>query len=139
MTKSLFAVLGVATLAAASAFAQGNTPLRVTVPFDFAAGKNALTAGEYYVRISYSPNAVWLQKADGGGGVVVLSHGVRPEGIAAETGSLMFHVYGNRYFLSQVFTSGMNQGAELPKSHDEVVQIAARHASKTITVIASLR
>ena len=139
MTKSKFAVLAVTMLAAGSVFAQAYQPLRVNVPFDFAAGKNALSAGEYYVRVSYSPNSIWLQKADGSGGVVVLSHAVRPHGIAAETASLVFHVYGNRYFLSQVYSSGAADGAELPKSHDELEQIAAQHASKTVTVIASLR
>jgi len=135
----MFAVGAVTMLAAASVFAQGNMPLRVKVPFDFAAGKNALSAGEYYVRISGTPSSIWLQHTDGTGGVVVFSHGVKPSGMDAQQAALVFHVYGDRYFLSQVFLSGMDDGAELPKSHDEQVQIAARHASKTVTVIASLR
>jgi hypothetical protein len=139
MTKSLFAVLAVTMLTAMSVFAQGHQTLRVSVPFDFAAGKNALPAGEYYVRVSYSPHSIWLQRVDGRGGAAVLSHGAHPQGMAADAASLVFHVYGDRYFLCQVFTSGMNDGAELPKSHEELEQIALRHASKTVTVIASLR
>src|SRR5262249_1067536 len=112
---------------------------RVKVPFDFAAGKNALPAGEYYVRISRTPNSIWLQHTDGSGGVVVLSYGGKAFGMDAQQAAPVFHAYGNHYFLSQVVISGMDDGAELPKSHDELVQIAARHASKTVTVIASLR
>lgn len=138
MKTSLFVLLAVTMLAAPLTFAQANPQLRVNIPFDFAAGKYLLPAGEYYVRISYDPNAIAMQRADGRQAVVVLSHGAQPQG-PADQAKLVFNAYGSRFFLSQVFTSGRNLGEELPRTHDELEQLAARHASKTVTIAASLR
>jgi len=138
MMKSRFAFVAVAILAASFTFAQSNRQLRANIPFDFTAGGNALPAGEYYVRISYSPSSISVQKTDGTKSVAVLSHAAAPNG-RADTASLVFNVYGDRYFLSRVYTSGADAGEELPRSHAELEQVAARHALKTITVAASLR
>jgi hypothetical protein len=138
MTKSLFATLAVTILTASSISAQSNPQLRVDLPFDFAAGSSSLPAGEYYVHISYVPGTIRMQNADGQHSVVVLAHGAAAKG-NLDTARLVFHRYGDRYFLSQVFTPGNTIGEELPKSHDEQEQIAARHASKTVTVLASLK
>jgi hypothetical protein len=137
MTKSLFATMAVTILAASSIFAQDGAHIRVNVPFDFAAGGSSLPAGEYSVRLVYSPNSVRMQNADGKHSIIALAHGSRP---ARPVGPcLVFHRYGDRYFLSQVFTAGDQNGEELSRSHEEQEQIAAHHASKTVTVVASLR
>lgn len=138
MTKSLFATLAVMVLAASSISAQNGPQLRVNLPFDFAAGRNALPAGEYYVRISNAPDSIWFQKADGKRSVVVVTHRSQGHG-RIDVASLVFHVYGDRYFLAQVYPTGKGIGEELPQSREEREQITARHASKTVTVAASLR
>jgi hypothetical protein len=136
MTKSLFATMAVTILAASSSFAQDGAHIRANVPFDFAAGGSSLPAGDYSVRLSYSPNSIQMQNTDGKHSIIVLAHGAKPKQPVGAR--LVFHRYGDRYFLSQVFASGDQTGEELPRSHDEQEQIAARHASKTVTVAASL-
>ena len=37
----------------------------------------------------------------------------------SDHGKLLFHRYGNRYFLYQIWSSGNTTGIELPKSHAE--------------------
>jgi hypothetical protein len=117
--------------------AQPSQHLHVNVPFDFAAGVNSLPAGEYVVGISYSPNSVWIRSADGKQGFVILTHGASSES-KRNTAKLVFHVYGDRYFLARAFAGGPD-GEEIAPSHDELELNASRHASKTVTVAASLR
>src|SRR6266566_4315139 len=53
---------------------------------------------------------------------------------------LVFHRYGNRYFLTQVWSAGSSLGRELPKSAKEKEQALAahNHASDQVTIVARL-
>ncbi|MBV8843189.1 MAG: hypothetical protein JO307_10305 [Bryobacterales bacterium] len=136
MTKSLLAIFAVTALTGSSLF--GQDELRVTIPFDFNAGQHALAAGDYTVRMSYAAGTIQVRTADARHAVQLLAHAASPSR-GSDTARLVFHKYGDRYFLSQVFQSGNNPGQELPRSHEEQEQIAARHAVKTITIAAMVR
>ena len=53
---------------------------------------------------------------------------------------LIFHRYGNRYFLAQIWSAGSSRGRELPKSAKEREQALTAHSQKPeqVTIVASL-
>jgi hypothetical protein len=137
MTKSLFATLAVTALAAMPVLAQASGQIQAKIPFDFTAGKTALPAGEYFVQMSHDPATIWVRSAETNRKLAVLSQSSIP-GRGSDSARLVFHVYGDRYFLWEAYTSGHETGVEIPRSHEEQELIAARHATKTITIVASL-
>src|SRR5262245_6730884 len=110
MNSAIFrtlAALCLITLGSVCIIAQ--SPLEVTIPFDFTIGTKSFAAGKYSVRPQVSPSILAIQGVDGGSAGMALTHAVqaiRPSGGTR----LVFNRYGNNYFLSQVWTSGY-QGA----------------------------
>jgi hypothetical protein len=107
----------VAVAAAALAYAQSQPHnMSADIPFDFNAGTTQLAAGHYMVT-SLSPATVTL-RSDSGQSVTITTH-------SAETlnptvpARLVFHRYGDVYFLSQLWGPGQDIGRELPRSAAE--------------------
>lgn len=113
-----FAVLGLAVAAAAQgAAAQAKRWLVLKAPFAFTVEGQQLPAGEYRVQLQEG----WLrvQGTDGKTSVNVLTmpvSGKTPEG----HGEVVFHQYGDRYFLAQVWTPSHETGRETIESRDEM-------------------
>ena len=132
---TLVSVLGL-LLAAGSAFAQSSS-VKANVPFSFMVNHTTMPAGTYTI------SAVGL------GGTLVF-RGLDNNAIQlananyAETGSpskstkLVFHRYGSRYFLSQIWTEGNNRGRQLPKGEAES-EIAMDYTPTNVILTASLR
>lgn len=125
-------------LAAASASAQS---MKVNVPFDFRIGDTALAAGIYSVEQATShtnPNVLLLRSADRS--IRKLSMGIRVEKVGAvQQPSLVFHKYGNRYFLSQVWLNAGNAGTEIRKGNLERELAMGGSSPEIATVIAEAR
>ena len=141
MKKSLFStilMLGLVMLAAASATAQSRSPIKVQIPFDFYAGEARLAAGDYRVRF-ISENVLMLRSA--GGKSIIVSAPLTREG-RNNAPRLVFHKYGDQYFLAQVWTLKAGSGRALHSSGAERKLIrelkAAGDTSKQteVTVIA---
>jgi len=118
-----FAVWVLAMAAAAQgAAAQAKRWLVLKAPFAFTVERQQLPAGEYRVQLQ----AGWLrvQSTDGKTSVNVLTmpvSGKTPEG----HGEVVFHQYGDKYFLAQVWTPSHETGRETIESRDEM-QLAKR-------------
>jgi hypothetical protein len=110
----------------ASAVAQ--TPgIKASVPFPFSIGKQTLPAGDY--RISVKGDLLQLTRLDGNG---TYSHIAFPTGAPnnAEAGpSLVFHRYGDQYFLSSAWIS---EGYGLYSSPKQEKQRAATYEEKVV-------
>ena len=114
-TLSLFLAL-----AAVSAQAQSRGKIEAQIPFDFIVGDVTLPAGNYSVKLISRNNdkALLIRSEKGRASAMVLTNAV--EAGAEQSGSkLVFHRYGDKYFLSQVWTQGVNTGRELYRSSDE--------------------
>jgi len=102
-----------ASLTAGGAFAQGGAVLTADIPFVFHVGNTIMPAGHYEVRSAIAPNMLMVQCLQCKAAVVVpvqeVSAATRPD-----TGRLIFHLHGNAYFLSKVWTAGDRQGQSLP-------------------------
>jgi hypothetical protein len=114
------------------AFAQ-SAGFRVQVPFEFAVGNHTLAAGEYKVTVM-KPGMLQLERLDGRGTAAVMTtytgggpnQDLRPR--------LIFHSYGNHYFLSQVWIADVNPGHELFASAAELEYARAGHQQQTTLV-----
>ncbi|HJX92383.1 MAG TPA: hypothetical protein VJ372_17925 [Pyrinomonadaceae bacterium] len=107
--------------AVASANAQLSNPIRARVPFDFNVGDKKLPAGEYtFSRLSgFSDNKmISVSGADASAHVFLstfATHVLTPK----DKSTLVFHKYGDQYFLEQIFSGGEQAGSQVPESRGE--------------------
>ena len=117
MEKHLFRiaqVLSLCILLAASVASAQDRPILVQIPFDFVAMHKLFPAGEYTVRSNLSDSTVLIKSADQKQALFVLTYGVQASRIQ-EVPKLVFNRYGERYFLSEVWSDGTSLGRALPK------------------------
>jgi len=86
-----------------SAYAQTGS-FQVTVPFAFTVGHQTLAAGDYTVTAHHQ--SLQLARTDGHGGAIVLTNATGGRSNDDPTPRLVFHRYGDRYFLSQAWIGG---------------------------------
>jgi hypothetical protein len=145
----LIVVLALAT-AVASANAQSANKVVADIPFEFSVGYKTMTAGEYLVRsITSAGDALMIQSADG------KVSALRQSEATAQTKNktharLVFHRYGERYFLAEVWNGTVRTGRQLFKSREEraieteVASISspgemARNTFEIVEVVATYR
>jgi hypothetical protein len=140
--RSLFsvAVAGLlAVLGAGQAWAQLGTTLKADVPFTFVAGQATLPAGNYIIRqdTGVAQSVLLLQNEERGPGALVLTNPKETLRTSEET-KLVFHRYGDKYFLAEVWVSGRNSGWQIPtsRSERELSRMAAR--ADVVTILARL-
>jgi hypothetical protein len=120
-------------LVCASLYAQTMT-LRATIPFAFRAGETVMPAGEYSVL--HSGGALTLHKEGGGPSVILLTNAASRSNAPADS-RLNFNRYGERYFLSSVWSQGTTAGREVMKGRVE--KELARQSLRESVVIALQR
>ncbi len=107
--------------AVASANAQLSNPIRAKIPFDFNVGDKKLPAGEYtFSRLSgfSGSNMMFVSSADASTRMFQSTFGA--QGLTPKNeSSLVFHKYGDQYFLEQIWSSGEQEGTQLPESRSE--------------------
>ena len=104
---------------AATQAARAQEPLAVNIPFAFVAGETTLPAGEYRVQKLDGSSAVLLIRcAEPRSAIMVVTNATRT-GKQQEQSKLVFHKYGEHYFLSQVWNAGSSNGRELRKTQRE--------------------
>jgi len=128
----------VLTAMAFTRVAQAQELLAVNIPFDFVAGNTQLPAGEYTVRVSAPTHTIILisRKDSATSAFLVTNAAVSAE--PQSESKLIFNRYGERYFLSQVWTEGNSQGRQLLKSarEKEMSQIAKNETRGQVTLVA---
>src|SRR5262245_33376575 len=98
-----------------------SSAIRVHVPFDFIVADRTLPAGDYSISrtTEYTNDLVLaVKKVDGGKMAVRLTSPVQTL-TPAQVGKLVFHRYGEQYFLSQVWPAGSTTGRALVKCNVE--------------------
>src|SRR5512138_290839 len=120
LLKSLtMTLLAVMISAVASAYGQSRSPQRATIPFGFSVGNDNFQAGEYTVnRMGDSGQAVRIQDKHSSRAAVKLTV-TKISSQQVEKGKLVFHRYGDRYFLAEIWTAGDSTGRLLPMSKAE--------------------
>jgi hypothetical protein len=105
------------TFAAAPATADSFGSIIVDVPFDFTAGHSIFPAGKYTIRSagSNTNGVIQIASEDGKASGVLLTGSAQSVQSKNET-VVIFHRYGDQYFLFQVWAVGDTFGLEIPKS-----------------------
>jgi hypothetical protein len=121
-TLMMFGLVMAMFVMVGSAQAQSlSNKMRINIPFEFSVGDSKLPAGEYSIgrAMSTSGDAVLLISN------VNYSDSVFPLTNSAQSldpkdvNTLVFHRYGEQYFLYQVWPAGGTYGRELVKSRSE--------------------
>lgn len=137
LMTSLFALF----IIAGGQVAQAQQVALVDIPFDFVAGGTKLPAGEYTVgRAGMSNSFVVLRQSDDPGTSAMILTNAAERTQAKSQPTLVFHRYGDRYFLSQVWNGGEIRGRELMKSaaEKEVAKLAKLETKGEVTIAARL-
>jgi hypothetical protein len=109
------------TFAAAPAAARSFGSIRVDVPFDFTADNSTLPAGKYTIRSAGGnfSGVIQITSEDGKASVFLSAHSAQSVQSRDES-VVIFHRYGEQYFLFQVWAVGDTIGSEMPKSSIEL-------------------
>ena len=114
MKKHLLRLSMIAALATSASFAE---TYDANVPFNFAAENKTLPAGQYVLDSSAISGAVLIRSEDRKISFVVPGSNLASES-GGQEGKLVFHRYGNRYFLAEIWTRG-GVGSQLPQNTEE--------------------
>ena len=96
--------------------ANGQSTQTVTkVPFEFIVGDKTLPSGRYTISPSSDTNKALMIR--GRSSAIRLTNEIQPT--KDKTARLVFHRYGERYFLSEVWMGGDSTGRKLLKSRQE--------------------
>lgn len=102
--------------AVVSANAQSANTVVAQIPFEFTVGDKTMPAGNYQINRSLG-NALTLRSSEPATSVSRLTNVIQP-GKDKHT-RLLFHRYGERYFLAEVWTGAGDVGRQLLKSRQE--------------------
>jgi hypothetical protein len=112
----LMAVFGFAVVPTKAQAVYG---VRAEIPFDFIVGNNTLAAGNVIVRRTSSAEAGPMEINNLNDHQVTLRMGRRMSGTdPSEVGKLVFHRYGNKHYLAEVWIPGY-KAIEVVKSKGE--------------------
>jgi hypothetical protein len=112
------AVVVALLLAVSSAMAQVQPgDVLVNVPFPFLVGNHPMPPGRYLVSPSAKGFLRMLDIKDAHHPLLMAVNGVQSR--APQTPKLVFHRYGDSYFLAEVWNGNGNIGRQLPKSKGE--------------------
>ena len=130
----LVSIIALAFMTAVATNAQSSrTSLRANVPFDFVVGDKTLAAGEYTVAaINQDSTGIKVSGKLNHQNAIRLSIPVEAKA-EKNRAMLIFHRYGEQYFLAQIWMPGSSEGREMLKSKAE------RAAERELSRLASNR
>jgi hypothetical protein len=154
LLKGFTMLMTVVVLALGTAVASANPEaakrIVANIPFEFSVGYKTMAAGAYSVRaVNTAGNALMIQSADGTSSAVRLSDATERAKDKSHA-RLVFHKYGDRYFLAEVWNGTDRSGRQLLKSQEEraierelasisAASATAKNTYETIEVLASIQ
>jgi hypothetical protein len=136
MKRNLFGILTTLTLALLiSVPLSAQTIAKATIPFDFTVGRTHLPAGTYEIS-PLAQAAILIRDSTSAKSVLTFFNWKQPSR-GDSTPKLVFHRYGDKYFLSQVSRGNDGADMQLPTSKlEEEVRIAGSSVPQK-TIIAA--
>jgi len=128
----IFSLLSLSVmLAVVSVSATPTGSLKAHIPFDFSVGNKTLPAGVYTVDPYPTPGVLRIRREDCCASAFVITIPMQAQQKQDQT-KLVFHRYGDQYFLAQSWTAGDSDGRELPQSRTEreLVKSRSQHLAK---------
>ena len=126
-------------LVTAVASANGQSQrVKADIPFEFAVGDKTLPSGEYAIKSATAAGEVMMIRSKGAKSLALrLTNAIQDKRNEGQV-KLVFHRYGDRYFLAQIWTAGYDQGRELPKSSRET-EVAQEYRVQNVILATTLR
>jgi hypothetical protein len=94
--------------------------IRASIPFDFIVRGKTLRAGNYEIRrINDEPVGLLVRNVDSKHDQAMVGTDAAYENQTPHKSMLLFHRYGDSYFLSEIVTAGENTGQEIVPSRAE--------------------
>jgi hypothetical protein len=127
------AALLASTILAGQCHAQDKV-VQAKIPFAFVVGNQTLPAGEYRIEpaLTSSNDVQLVRQLDGSNGALTMTTVVDQSGKDTER-RLVFHCYGQEYFLSQIWVGG-TLGRQLHESRREK-ELAITETPKEVAVL----
>jgi hypothetical protein len=127
------------TFLASTRVASAQQQVVATIPFAFAAGAANLPAGDYNVKVTEANGMLRLTNLDNPKiSAFVPANPAVSSGIQDQS-KLIFNRYGDRYFLSQVWTAGNSTGKQLLKTaREKESAMIAKADTSQVVLVASL-
>ena len=143
-----FALVFALTIYPTQAHAQIIGDLEAKIPFQFHVGNTELPAGEYRIRMLDNSDLTEMQISSMDGSASAVFQVEEADKNSESTKSeLIFHKYGNRYFLAKLFDEGNPDGSQVVESSYEKKisqatsqaqeHVLARHPKATREIAAS--
>ena len=135
MNRKVFGALAIAILALVMNV-NAQTKTRADVPFSFDLGGKALPAGTYTVE-EISQHSMAVRNAETRQAALINANSA--ERRDAQSPKLVFHKYGETYFLYEVW-NGSNEGMEIPESpREKELKMASANGAAPQEVVVALR
>ncbi len=148
MIKGLTMLMVVMAVAFGTALvsAKGQSTGRVmsNIPFEFVVGDKALPAGEYQISsVTASGEVLLIRNTEARDLAVRLSNRLEPQTNKTQA-RLVFHRYGQSYFLAEVWAGGDSTGRQLLQSKRESsmrreYRATAKNSYESVEVVAMVR
>jgi len=101
--------------------------VRVTIPFNFTAGRQSFSAGEYTFKTDPLFRTMVLRNQAGHIVSNIPTYSVESKA-ASNSGKLVFNRYGGRYFLAEIWGAESTSGRQLIMSPVEIEMANAQHS-----------
>jgi len=127
-----------ALLVTTAASAQTTIRVRTNIPFSFVVNRATLPPGEYSLESADSLGQVlMISGLNSKSKNLVITRASRSTTVAANT-KLIFHRYGDSYFLNEIWVAGNDTGHELPASPREK-EVAKDFSMENVVLVAVKR
>ncbi len=116
----LMLIVGLAFVTAVvSVKGQSSDRIVTNVPFDFVVGEKTLPAGQYTVKeVATGGRALLIAERNAKSSIIRLTNDLEPKRDKTQA-RMVFHRYGQHYFLAEVWNGGDSFGKQLQRSRQE--------------------
>jgi hypothetical protein len=107
------------------------------VPFNFTVATEKMPAGEYTVQtVSAASGVLQIRNRETGASVLVSAQNLLAthQGKDSESGVIIFHRYGDRYFFSEVWTPNGLRGRTQPSKLEREIQAGNRDQVALVSI-----
>ena len=124
MKRTVFGALTALVLALVTnvAFAQSHSKAKADVPFAFTVDQKSMPAGQYSI-VEISGGVMQVRNDSTNASLAVIAQ--HEESLKPQNPRMVFHKYGDRYFLAEVWGGSGDSGMEFPVGKAEQEMRAA--------------
>jgi hypothetical protein len=138
MKRNLLLFAAALALVVTTVASAQSTKVKVTVPFSFIVNRANLPAGEYLVQsVDVEGKVLAIRNVETNTTNLVIFNSCTSLASPTQT-KLIFHRYGERYFLSRIWVAGNTSGHELSHSSREK-EVAKDFSMREVVLMAARR